>query len=407
MKDKIEIVKNSAAGTVSADMDFMNKTEQEKVFNFHKSFPQYKKTPLQNMNHLADNLNVKGIYVKDESFRFGLNAFKVLGGSYAVGTYIAHKLGKDISELPFDIMTSSEVKKQLGELTFISATDGNHGRGVAWTAHQLGQNCVIHMPKGSSKERLENIKAEGAKADITDFNYDDTVRIASKEAEKNGWIMVQDTSWPGYEELPRAIMQGYSTIATEICEQLKEVQPTHIFLQAGVGSFASSLTACFAQHFPDKKPVISIVEPVTAACIYQTIEANDGKLHPVIGEMKTIMAGLACGEPVTVGIDILRNYADFCIKGPDSVAADGMRVLASPLSGDEKIISGESGASAFGCVYNILRHSEYEDLKNKLGITKDSVLLFISTEGDTDKENYRKVLWDGAYSRCKGENDVK
>ena len=160
------------------------------AIKFHKSFPAYMKTPLTELKNLAAYVGVSEIYVKDESYRFGLNSFKALGGSYAIGKYLASHLKKEIEELPFEKMVSREIKEELGDLTFVSATDGNHGRGVAWTANQLNQKSVIYMPKGSSEERLENIRAEGAQADITEFNYDDAVRLADKMAREKGWIMV-------------------------------------------------------------------------------------------------------------------------------------------------------------------------------------------------------------------------
>ena len=194
----------------------------KKVNSFHKSFPEYSVTPLAGLNNFAESCGVKSIHVKDESYRFNLNAFKVLGGSYAIGSYIAQKLGMDISELPYEKMTSEEVKNKLGDITFVTATDGNHGRGVAWTANRLKQKSVVYMPKGSALERLNNIRALGSDASITDMNYDDAVRLANKGAEEYGWVMVQDTAWEGYEDIPAWIMEGYTTMAYEAVEQLNE-----------------------------------------------------------------------------------------------------------------------------------------------------------------------------------------
>lgn len=394
-----EMVSREEKKTEKADITFAGRKEAEKAKKYHESFPMYEATPLRSLSHLAQTLGVKGMYVKDESYRFGLNAFKVLGGSYAIGSYIAEKLGMDMEALNYQKIISEDIKKKLGKLTFISATDGNHGRGVAWTAHQLMQDCVIYMPKGSAEERLNNIRKEGAKAEITEFNYDDAVRLASKEADEKGWVLVQDTSWPGYEDIPRAIIKGYTTMALETYEQLKDVKPTHIFVQAGVGSFATAVTAFFADVYKESKPIITVVEPNEAACVFKTMKANDGSIHPVTGDMKTIMAGLACGEPVTVGIDVLRDYAEHFISCPDYVAAEGMRVLSSPLKGDERIISGESGAAGFGAGYELLTNPNLKDLKEQLKINEDSILLFFSTEGDTDKANYRNIVWDGKYAR--------
>lgn len=389
--------KNSQAKKPSTEL--YGKEAAKKAYAFHRSFPVYQETPLQSLGALAGHVGVKGIFIKDESYRFGLNAFKVLGGSYAIGNYIAECAGEDIADMDYETLVSDEIRKKTGELTFISATDGNHGRGVAWTANQLKQNCIIHMPKGSAAERLFHIRQEGAVADITDLNYDDAVRLSDREARENGYVLVQDTSWPGYEEIPSNIIKGYTTMAYEIEEQLAGTVPTHIFLQAGVGAFATAMTAYFADRYKENCPIITIVEPNEAACIFSTMKAADGNIHPVKGDMQTIMAGLACGEPVTVGIDILRHYADYFVSCPDYTAAEGMRVLSSPLPGDARIVSGESGAAGFGLFYELMQNPELSGLKEQIGLTAESVVLCISTEGDTDRDNYRKIVWDGAYRR--------
>jgi diaminopropionate ammonia-lyase len=394
-----EIIQHQREEKNKPSVEHLNLEVAGKVNRFHKSFPMYEPTPIRELSNLASKLGVKNILVKDESYRFGLNAFKVLGGSYAIGSYIAGKLNMDIDELPYNKMISDEVRNELGDITFISATDGNHGRGVAWTVNELKQSSVIYMPKGSSSERLENIRMAGAKADITDLNYDDAVRLANKHANENGWVLVQDTSWEGYEDIPTHIMQGYTTMAFEAYEQMKELKPTHIFLQAGVGSFASGVTGFFASVYGENQPIITIVEPEEAACIFKTMKVNDGAIHPVTGDMNTIMAGLACGEPITIGIDILRNYCDNYVSCPDYAAAQGMRVLSSPVGEDKRIISGESGAAGFGFFYEVMTNENLKDWKEKLKIDENSVLLFFSTEGDTDKENYNRIVWDGLYPR--------
>lgn len=370
----------------------------KKALSFHQSFPEYARTPLVDLKNLAEELGVASIHVKDESYRFGLNAFKVLGGSYCLGTYIAEKLGVDIGELTYQKVTCDEVRQKLGELTFVTATDGNHGRGIAWTANRIGQKSVVYMPKGSAEERLNNIKAYGSDASITEMNYDDTVRFANECAEKYGWIMVQDTAWEGYEKIPGWVMQGYTTMTYEAVEQLQGEKPTHIFLQAGVGAMAGALTAFFADYYRDEeRPIITIVEPNKADCIYKTASVNDGKLHSVKGDMDTIMAGLACGEPCTIGWNILHDYADHFISMPDYVAAKGMRILGNPLGDDSKIISGESGAATLGFVAETMQNESLDWLRHKLRLDHDSKVFCISTEGDTDRYNYRRIVWDGLY----------
>lgn len=378
------------------DIRFLNQQVADKATAFHSSFPQYRPTPLRRLQALAGQMGVGEIFVKDESYRFGLNAFKVLGGSFAIGQYIAQRLGRDLSELPYSVMTSPEVKRELGELTFVTATDGNHGRGVAWAARQLGHRAVVYMPKGSARERLENIRAQGAQAEITGLNYDDAVRLADRMGREHGWTLIQDTAWPGYEDIPAWIIQGYTTIAQEIADQLEErgwEKPTHLFLQAGVGSFAGAMLGSFAARWGRDCPVACIVEPDRADCLYRSARA--GTITPVTGDLDSMMAGLCCGEPCTVSWPILQRGAAAFVSCGDEYAARGMRLLGRPEPGDPAIISGESGAVGVGVLAAILCEEGLEDLRWTLGLNENSRVLCISTEGDTDRENYRRVL-DGA-----------
>ncbi|MCC0781929.1 diaminopropionate ammonia-lyase [Clostridioides sp. ES-S-0108-01] len=393
-------VNNLPKGDKENCIKFLNEEEITKVRNFHKSFPQYKETPLVNLEGLAKKLGVAGVYVKDESYRFGLNAFKVLGGSYSMGKYLAQRLDTDISELGYDKLTSDEIKEKLGEITFFTATDGNHGRGVAWTANKLGQKSVVLMPKGSSEFRLNKIKGEGADASITDLNYDDAVRLANDyaEADDHG-VMVQDTAWDGYEEIPAWIMQGYGTMAQEAIEQLKEYgvdRPTHVFVQAGVGSLAGAVQGYVASIY-DECPITVVVEADEADCYYKSAEAGDGKPRFVGGDMPTIMAGLACGEPNTIGFEVLKNHAAAFVSAPDWVSAKGMRTLGNPLRGDEKVISGESGAVTTGLLIAAMERDDLKELRKDLKLDENSRILLISTEGDTDPDKYRSIVWDGEY----------
>ncbi len=396
---QIELIHKERNRKDGSELTHMSLTKASKVQAFHKSFPQYEETPLVELAELAKELNVKRILVKDEAFRFNLNAFKVLGGSYAIANIIAERLGKNMDDITFGELVSEETREKLGDLTFISATDGNHGRGIAWMASQLKMRSIIYMPKGSAKERLDNIKQAGAEAYITEFNYDETVHMVDELARKNGWVMVQDTAWEGYEKIPTWIMQGYMTMAYEAYQQMNQEKPTHIFMQAGVGAFAGSVQGFFASVYGTDRPISTIVEPDQAACYYKTVKADDGKIHPVTGEMNTIMAGLACGEPATVSWEIIQNYADNYVSCPDYVAAQGMRILGNPLPKDTKVTAGESGAAGFGFFSEVIRNKEYAWMKDTLSIDENSVLLFFNTEGATDRENYMKVVWDGCYTK--------
>ncbi len=399
MTQKVQWVVNTMMAK-QASPCFLGHDELQKARQFHQSFPEYSRTPLRSLAHLAKRLGVAGIYVKDESYRFGLNAFKVLGGAYAMARYLAQRLGKDIAEMDYETLTSEAVRRQLGEITFVTATDGNHGRGVAWTARRLQQKAVVFMPKGSSLTRLANIRAEGAEASIIDGNYDAAVRLAADYAEKYGWVVVQDTAWNGYEEIPAWIMQGYGTMAAEAVEQLTEYgvsTMTHVFCQAGVGSLAAAVQGYFVSRFGSERPQTVIVESELADCLYKSVLANDGKPYAVTGDMPTIMAGLACGEPNTLAWQVLRDYSNVFFSCPDWVAAKGMRVLGNPLPGDERVISGESGAVPAGLLVALLTAPDLAEAKRKLGFDENSRILLFSTEGDTDPAKYRSIVWDGEY----------
>lgn len=381
------------------DISFLDENSASRVQSFHKSFPQYKKTPLGDLKNLSSRIGLKSLFVKDESYRFGLNSFKVLGGSYAIGEYIAERLQMNLEDLPYEKLISDEIRQQLGEIIFTTATDGNHGRGIAWTANQLKQKSKVFMSKGSSKERLENIRKENSDADIYNYNYDDCIRLADKYSKEHNGVIVQDTSWEGYEAIPRAIMQGYMTIAYEAYIELKESDklPTHIFIQAGVGSLAAAVTGFFANVMKNRLPTIVVVEPNKANCFYETAKANDGTLHVITGDMDSIMAGLCCGEPVTIGWPILKKYVKFFISVDDSYTAHGMRLLGNSLGNDPKIISGESGAVTTGVVHKLMTDGNLAEVRENIRLDESSIVLCFSTEGDTDKESYRRIVWDGEY----------
>ncbi len=395
---KLKWTLNNITKSDDTQIQNMSVDEMEKASNFHKSFPQYEATPLTRLSELARYLGLRRLYVKDESYRFGLNAFKVLGGSYAIARYMAQQLHKDVSEIPYNVLTSAKLKEEFGQATFFTATDGNHGRGIAWAANKLGQKCVVRMPKGTTQTRLQNIAKENAEVTIEDLNYDDCVRMAAKEAENTEHgIMVQDTAWEGYEEIPTWIMQGYGTLAMEADQQLAQdgCRPTHIFIQAGVGSLAGAVVGYFTNRFKENPPVMVVVEANAADCLYRSAIQGDGSRVDVTGEMLTIMAGLACGEANTVSWDILRNHADAFVSCPDWVSANGSRIYAAPLRGDRQVISGESGSVTMGLVHALMTKPEYQELKDALKLNADSEVLLVSSEGDTDPERYHEITWEG------------
>ncbi|MEG2455793.1 MAG: diaminopropionate ammonia-lyase [Oscillospiraceae bacterium] len=399
--EKIKWTDNHIPKSEDRQLAIMDLKNVAKARFFHSSFPQYSITPLARLDGMAHYLGLGGLFVKDESFRFGLNAFKVLGGSFAMARYIAGEMGKDVSEMTYDYLTSEDFLREFGQATFFTATDGNHGRGVAWAANKLGQKSVVHMPKGSTQTRFDNIQKEGATVTIEEVNYDDCVRMAAAEAAATPHgVMVQDTAWDGYEEIPAWIMQGYGTMANEAADQLRQCgtnRPSHVFVQAGVGSLAGAVVGYFTNLYPSCPPKFIVMEAQVADCLYQGAVAADGKPRIVEGDLQTIMAGLACGEPNTLSWDILRNHVDAFVSCPDWVSARGMRMLGVPVKGDPVVISGESGAVGMGLLAALMENDDYKDLREKLELDRFSQVLMFSTEGNTDPMKFRKVLWDGEF----------
>ena len=401
VSERIEWAVNEMPKSDDAHLGIMSLENVKKARAFHESFPQYSVTPLACLDQQAKRLGIAGLAVKDESYRFGLNAFKVLGGSFAMANYIADETNKDVADCSYDYLTSDELARDFGQATFFTATDGNHGRGVAWAANKLGQKAVVHMPKGSTKPRFDNLAAEGAKVTIEEVNYDECVRMAAAEADAcDRGVIVQDTAWEGYEKIPSWIMEGYGTMASEAAEQLAEAgveRPTHVFVQAGVGSLAGAVVGYFTNLFPDNPPIFVVAECAPAACLYKGAKAGDGEPRIVGGDMPSIMAGLCCGEPNILGWDILRNHVRAFVSCPDWVTARGMRVLGAPEKGDPRVISGESGAVTSGLVMTLMQDPEYAELKEAIGLDENSSVLCFSTEGDTDPEQYRRIVWEGEY----------
>lgn len=371
-----------------------SKEIRQKVYNYHQSLPGYQMTPLESLDQLAGHLQIDKLWVKNEAGRFDLNAFKGLGASYAVAAYFAERLNLDLENLSFEEL-NHEISR-VDKVTLATATDGNHGKSLAWAARLFNQDAVVYMPKGSSPERLEAIRSEGARAEMTELNYDATVKLIAEEAEEEGWVVIQDTAWEGYEKIPLWIMQGYSTLVSEIRGQLAEELETvtHVILQAGVGSFAAAVLSSLLSELPDKEVQFIIVESDQADPFFQSAHRKDGQAVSVEGDLATIMAGLACGKASSTAWEVLKEKADFFASCSDEVSARGMRVLGNPLLGDPAIRAGESGAVPVGFLYEVIQNPHYQDLKTSLSLGKHARVLVINTEGDTDPENYRKIVWN-------------
>jgi diaminopropionate ammonia-lyase len=368
-----------------------------KIRRFHRQLPGYRMSPLKGLSNLAARLGLGGIWVKDESARLDLQSFKVLGGSYAIYKLLQKRLGLQDHELSFADLTNGTMREKLGDITFAAATDGNHGRGVAWSATQMGFKSVIYVHKLTSQGRIQAIEKSGARVVVVDGNYDDAVRQVDQDAQQYGWEVVSDTSWEGYEDIPKWVMQGYTTMLSEAQEQLAAQglsQPTHVFVQAGVGSLAAATIGFYRNLFGDNIQTC-VIEPTKAACLYRSALAEDGRPHNVEGDLHTIMAGLACGEPNPIAWEILKDSADYFAICPDFVAAMGMRVYGVPLQGDPSIISGESGAVTLGALMYVMQHPSGEQFREELKLGPDSQVLLINSEGNTSPDDFRYVVWEG------------
>lgn len=384
-------IPNTMRGEYTISLDFLQKVAAIK--EFHHQMPNYHVTPLVKLGALAKSMELDGTYIKDESQRFGLKAFKVLGGSYAIYRFIMRKTGSE--KLHFDEITSRNISAKTGKLTFATATDGNHGKGVAYVANKLGFKAEIYVPKATVPSRIEAIEQVGGRVTVIDGNYDKAVRQMAEDAAANDWIIISDTSWEGYKDIPEWVMQGYYTIFDEAREQLEVAgakPPTHIFIQGGVGTLPASLVDYFRQVYVDEKPRIIIVEPENAACLFTSAEKADGTVHEVKGKLDTMMAGLACGKPNPLAWNILKKGADFFIKADDSVAAEGMQTYFNPIHGDQKIISGESGAVTMGVLKQLMTDEQNQEIKNMLALNEKSRVLLVNTERDTDPENFRRIV---------------
>ncbi len=365
------------------------------VIRFHRGFPKYEATPLHSLDCKAEKLGLGGILLKDESKRFGLNAFKALGGTYAIGRWLGNQLGMNSHEVSYLALVEALKDSGREPYSFVTATDGNHGRGVAWASRMLGCKATVFMPRASAVSRVKAIEAEGAEVFVTKSNYDDAVREASDYARAHGAVMLQDTSWEGYEDVPRWIMKGYLSIISEAISQIRlsgHKAPTHVFLQAGVGSFAASMLAGLECLLGKDMPIALIVEPRNAACIYESARSEGGRLVKVGGELNTIMAGLACGEPNPIALGRILKNASYFASCADSVAELGMRALYNPEGTDAKVVSGESGAVGMGLLQSIMKDSELEGLRESMGLDGASKVLLISTEGATDPDGFRRIV---------------
>jgi diaminopropionate ammonia-lyase len=320
----------------------------------------YAPTPLRSLPSIAAACSVAEVLYKDEGHRFALKSFKALGGAYAVERLVA--------------------EHRADGLTVTCATDGNHGRAVAWGARRAGIRAVIYVHEGVSQGRADAIAAFGAEVRREGAHYDDSVRASAAAAAANGWHIISDTSWPGYEETPKAVMQGYAVLAMEVESQ--GGRPTHVFVQGGVGGLAAGVLSYRWEKLGAARPVMTVVEPDEADCLYESAKA--GQLRTALGDLDTVMAGLACGEPSLLAWELLGIGADAFMSIPDAAAIATMRDLAAI-----SVVGGESGVAGLAG-FRIAAASA--GMRAELGLTPESRVLVYGTEGATDPAVYRVLV---------------
>ena len=353
-------------------------------------WPGYTVTPLVALPALAAQARVGGILYKDEGMRFGLGSFKALGGAYAVLRLLAREIETRTSSagvLAADL-TSGKYRDITREITVTCATDGNHGRSVAWGAKMFGARCVIYVHGSVSSGRVDAIAAYGAEVRRNPGNYDDAVRRAAQDAAANGWFVVSDTSYEGYVDVPRDVMQGYAIMVEEFLRQMRgQLAPSHVFVQGGVGGLAAAICSYLWERYGPQRPRLVVVEPINAACLYES--ATRGVLTAVHGSLDTIMAGLSCGEPSIVAWRLLEDGVDDFMAIEDAPAAQCMRLLAAGTGGDPIIVAGESAVAGLA---GMLLAAQEPQARAVLGLSSDSTVLVFGTEGDTDPELYRQIV---------------
>jgi diaminopropionate ammonia-lyase len=383
----IQIIENSQ---VVSNKNIHSKEQQ--TWHFHKRLPGYAPTPLIEAPQLARELGVGNIWIKDETRRFDMPSFKILGTSWAVYQALMSRLGKEIESWEtFDDLAS--IFAPLRPLTFVAATDGNHGRAVAHMAALLGFESHIFVPRGMAESRINAIKKEGAKVAIVNGTYDEAVHQSALEQDDTH-ILISDTSWSGYEEIPTWVIDGYATIFQEVDEQFArhyEPDPDLVLVQIGVGALAASVV----QHYRDvdvfSSPKIVGVEPTTAACMLESIKAN--RIVSLTTPPRTIMAGLNCETPSLIAWPIVSKGVDHFISIEDEWASQGMRKFAAL-----GLVSGETGAAGIGGVLALLYDPSLSVARASLGIDNSTRILVICTEGATDPIAYEQIVGTPPYA---------
>jgi diaminopropionate ammonia-lyase len=344
------------------------------AWSFHRSFRGYAPTPLRRLDHFARELGLASLLLKDESPRFGLSAFKGLGASFAMHHWLA----------------THEVDDGA---VFTTATDGNHGRAVAWMARQLGFRSVIFMPAHSVPARIAAIQNEGAKVVLVEEGYDAAVQQALNAGTTHGWIVIQDTSTEGYREVPEWIGAGYWTMARELEPDVHgadHAEADVVLLHAGVGTWPAAMVQYYWNRYGDRRPRIVVVEPTEAACVLESVRA--GHPTPAAGSLRTIMAGLNCGYPSTTAFEVLRQSVDAFIAIPDVWAERAVCRLATPGPDEAAVVAGESGVASTAGLMALMLDPAYDPVRRHIGLGPDSRVLVWSTEGATDPAGWERIV---------------
>ncbi|MEM7440790.1 MAG: diaminopropionate ammonia-lyase [Pseudomonadota bacterium] len=351
------------------------------------SWEGYQATDLIRLHKLEEILGAGEIFYKDEGPRFGLGSFKALGGAYAVQRVLKSALEAELGQtVPMHDVRSGVYADQLASKTIISATDGNHGRSVAWGATRCGAKCRIYIHAEVSEHRAEVMRGLGADVIRVDGDYDESVAQTRRDADAHGWLIVSDTSWPGYKQPPMDVMAGYGVMAREIVRDM-DPPATHVFLQGGVGGLAAGVAAVFAQEWHETPPHVVIVEPDLAPCLFASAQAQQAKAIQI--ETETIMAGLSCGEASQIAWDVLEGVSSSFVTIPDTVVPPAVRLLAQSALSDTSVASGESAVAGL-CA--LISGALQPDLKERLGLNDTSRVVLIGSEGVTDPHVYQQIM---------------
>jgi diaminopropionate ammonia-lyase len=352
------------------------------------AWPGYAPTPLRRLTKLARAIGIGDILYKDEGERFGIGSFKALGGAYAVFRVLQQAIAQQTgATVTSGDLISGRYEALTSRMTVAAATDGNHGRSVAWGARNFGCRCVIYLPESTSEGRCRAIAAYRAEVRRVPGTYDNAVRQVAADAAASGWHVVSDTSYDGYMDIPRQVMQGYALMMDEALAQMSYTLPSHVFAQGGVGGLAAALCSYLWERHGAKRPRYIVVEPDKANCLFRSAVA--GRPTPAEGTLDTIMAGLACGEVSILAWRILDRGADAFITVGDDAAAECMRLLAHNRLDDGAVVAGESAVAG---LTGLLVAAADADACRSLVLTRDSTVLVFGTEGATDPELYQKIV---------------